>query len=67
MLSDISVKLKTIKEFVIKKLPSTSMVRQLILTEPDEIPKEEYIVKFKLWAALLNKELSQQSFGSAAC
>jgi hypothetical protein len=61
------LKLRALKDFVMKKLPPTSTVRQLILTEPDEIPREEYVVKFRIWASLLNKELSQQSSGSARC
>ena len=54
------LKLKALKEFVLKKLPTGSLVRGLILSEPDEIPREEYVVKFKVWATLLNKELAQR-------
>ena len=54
------LRLKALKELVLKKLPTGSLVRGLILSEPDEIPRDEYVVKFKIWATLLNKELAQR-------
>ena len=54
------LRLKALKEFVMKRLPPASTVRELILSEPDELPKDEFVTKFKVWSALLNKELAQR-------
>ena len=59
--------LKLLKEFVTKKLPPTSTVRELILSEPDELPKDEFVAKFKVWATLLNKELTRQPHYWVVC
>ena len=68
MLENVSdkMRLKNLKDFVMKRLPSNSSLRTLILSEPDELPKEEIAIKVRIWFILLRKELAQQPSGRAA-
>lgn len=50
--------LRKLKSTVQKLLPQTSMLRNLILGEPDFIPRSEALVKIPMFAKMLDAELS---------
>lgn len=51
------ISLRALKEKVSRLLPSSSVVRALILTEKDDLPAEEAFVKFGVYDRLLWNEL----------
>jgi len=55
-------------KFVVKKLPLTSATRSEILSEPDNIPSNEYITLVKVWLTLLrfDTQMSKQNEGNGA-
>jgi hypothetical protein len=50
------LRLKSLKEFVLKRLPPNSVFRRVILAEPDEIPPEHFKVKIDSWLNILKME-----------
>ena len=54
---DEQVYLKELKLLAKKMLPTTSLLRSLILDEPDYLPKIEALVKAEVYARLLYEEL----------
>jgi len=52
------VELKTLAR---SKLPSSSALRDLIISEPDSLPQEEAFIKAKMYSRLLYRELGQES------
>lgn len=51
-------KLKSVAE---KLLPPSSLLRQIIVSEPDYIPRSEGLVKLPLFAKMLDFELKSTS------
>jgi len=49
------VELETLKAFAHDRLPTSSPLRDLILTEPDKLPASEFLVKSKVWLKLLER------------
>jgi hypothetical protein len=49
------VNIGTLKQFASQVLPKDSPQRDLLLTEKDELPAEEFIVKLEIWLKLLRK------------
>jgi hypothetical protein len=52
-----NVSIVGLKRLAERTLKEGSQLRSLILAEPDELPKEEYIVRAKVYARLLEQEL----------
>jgi len=50
------LRLKSLKELVLKRLPPTSAFRRVIMAEPDEIPSEHFKIKVETWLSLLKME-----------
>jgi hypothetical protein len=50
------VSLVELKKLARTKLPASSTLRQLILSEPDYVPTDEIIVKVKMYSRLLYLE-----------
>lgn len=50
--------LRKLKSTVQKLLPPSSMLRNLILGEPDFIPRSEALVKIPMFAKMLDAELT---------
>ncbi len=53
---DSLVSFTDLKQIVKQKLPETSTVRQLILSEPDSLPRDIGLVKLTLYSKLLRRE-----------
>lgn len=50
--------IKPLKELVFKEFPPDSVLRDLILSEDDELTAEEFIVKTRTWLKLVNREFA---------
>ena len=48
-----SVSIRALKEFAQERLPKASPLRDVLLTEDDEISVHEFVGKAKTWLALL--------------
>ena len=48
-----------LKNLARSSLPSSSALRELILSEPDYLPKEEVAIKVKMYSKLLYREMKQ--------
>jgi hypothetical protein len=55
------VSILSLKRLAERTLNEGSQLRSLILSEPDELPREEYIVRAKVYARLLEQELRTKS------
>lgn len=53
-----TVSIAALKDLARRMLPHTSMLRELILSEPDFLPREELTVKLKIYSRLLYRELN---------
>ena len=49
------VDIRPLKRMVKRDFPNDSSIRNVILSEPDSIPKEEYAIKLLVWLKLLPK------------
>lgn len=49
------VDIKCVKEFA-RKLPQSSVLRDVILSEPDSLPASEFISKSAVWLKISSKE-----------
>jgi hypothetical protein len=54
------VKIKPLKEFALHHLPASSHLRELILSEKDVLPAEEFIACVSVWLRLLDLELNDR-------
>ncbi len=52
-----SISMVELKNLARKLLPSNSMLRMLILSEPDELPRDEGLAKLQIFVRLLYQEL----------
>jgi hypothetical protein len=50
------VNIKLLKQFALENLPKKSTLRDIILSEPDQIKASDFIIKMDLWIRLLNLE-----------
>jgi hypothetical protein len=57
--SEVLVSTTGLKETAKKMLPHDSMLRMLILSEPDYLPKGEANIKIGIYARLLYQELKR--------
>jgi len=48
--------IKALKTFAIEKLPKSSTLRDILLSEPDQIPQTEFLIKLDIWTRLFNLE-----------
>jgi hypothetical protein len=55
------VSLVELKKLVRTKLPPSSALRDLILSEPDYLPEEEVMIKVRMYSRLLYRELDQSN------
>ncbi len=53
------VDMAPLKEFAATKLPSGSVARELIISENEEIPSSEFLVKVNIWLGLVRRELER--------
>lgn len=51
-----SLNIRKLKLFAFEKLPKQSLLREIILSEPDELDAHEFIVKVDVWLKLLKRE-----------
>jgi hypothetical protein len=51
------VRIRRLKEFASERLPGGSTLRDLILTEEDELAPEEFLAKMDLWLKMFRREL----------
>jgi len=51
--------LKSLKQFALENLPKSSTLRDILLSEPDQIPQTEFLTKLDIWTKLLNMELTK--------
>ena len=47
------VDIRPLKTFALEKLPRDLMLRDFLLTEPDELPVEEFLSRQSVWFRLL--------------
>ena len=50
-----TVDIRPLKQLVRKDFPRDAAVRKVILSEPDEVPAEEYPIKLLSWLKLMPK------------
>jgi hypothetical protein len=55
------VSIVDLKNLARTKLPSSSALRDLILSEPDYLPDEEVRIKVRMYSRLLYRELERAS------
>ncbi len=53
------VSLVELKKLARTKLPPSSVLRDLILSEPDFVPDEEVTIKVRMYSKLLYRELKK--------
>lgn len=51
------VDIRALKQSVASKLGSSSLLRKVMLAEPDHLPAEELIGKIGTWLAILKEEV----------
>jgi hypothetical protein len=56
-----TVSIVSLKRLAERTLKDGSQLKSLILSEPDELPREEYLVRAKIYAKLLEQELRQDT------
>jgi hypothetical protein len=54
------VTIRALKEFASERLPKGSALRDLLLTEKDELTAEEFLSKMDVWIRVFNWEFSRQ-------
>jgi hypothetical protein len=59
--SPVMVEMVELKKLARARLPTTSALRDLILSEPDCIPDSEVAIKIKIYSRMLYHELSPKS------
>ena len=52
---DQAVNIKPLKGLVATNFPVNSIVRTLILEEPETMPAEEYVIKVGIWLRILRR------------
>ncbi len=57
------ISLRRIKYYALR-LPSESILREILLREPDKIDALEFVVKVPIWLYLLEKENETKSFSA---
>ena len=55
------VSIVDLKNLARTTLPSSSALRDLILSEPDRVPEDELLIKLRLYSKLLYRELNRSS------
>lgn len=53
------INVKPLKNFTRRELKSCQLIREFILEEPDYIPVEEFLFKFRIWLQLLEKDIEK--------
>jgi len=53
------IDIRRLKTFAYDNLPRSSILRDLLLSEPDELPKTEFMVKIGLWLKISRRELAK--------
>lgn len=48
-----AVNLKTLKNFVFENFPASCTLRDIILSEPDQMTRQEFVIKVGVWLKLL--------------
>jgi hypothetical protein len=56
-----AVSIVELKNLARSRLPSSSALRGLILSEPDPLPKEEVLIKVRVYSRLLYREMKAKS------
>lgn len=49
------VNIKSLKTFVFENFPARCTLRDLILAEPDQMTKQEFVIKVGVWLKLLRR------------
>jgi len=55
--ADIAVSFVELKRLAVSLLPRNSILRNLILSEPDYVPRQEGLVKVMVYSKILHQEL----------
>ena len=50
------INIRSLKNFAFEKLPKSSILRELLLDEKEELWMEEFLAKLDLWLKLLRME-----------
>ncbi len=56
MVPEFEVNLKRLKQFAFDTLPKTSPLRDILLSESDQISNNDFIAKMDLWLKLFSSE-----------
>ncbi|MCD6241332.1 hypothetical protein J7K27_07440 [Candidatus Bathyarchaeota archaeon] len=57
------VNIRSLRKFVDETFPRNSVLRELILGEPDQINVQEFLTKMKIWLRLLRMESGKSYYG----
>ncbi len=52
------IDLRPLKRLAARVLPTDSLLRRVLMSEPDQMEAIEYVAKLGTWQALLREELS---------
>ena len=51
------VNIKSLKEFAREKLPHSSLLKSVLITEKEHLTISEFLAKMEIWLKLLDKEI----------
>lgn len=54
------VNIRSLKDFVTEELPSSSMLRRIVLQEKDSISARSFIVKMGMWIKVMREERQRE-------
>jgi hypothetical protein len=49
---------RSLKTFALRHLPRSSTLKDILLSEPDELSPAEFLARIDLWLRLLEREVS---------
>jgi hypothetical protein len=56
LMKNMSVNIRKLKDFAFERLPQTSYLRQIILSENEQLSFAEFLAKLNVWMRLLRLE-----------
>lgn len=57
-----ALNIRAIKDWAARNLPDDSVLRSVIVSEPDELTMEAYFAKMDIWLKLVKREASRSPF-----
>jgi hypothetical protein len=58
------VNIYLLKAFAAKRLPESSLLREVLLTEKDQLDPVEFLARLNVWLKILERETSRSIFAN---